>query len=128
MSAPGDVTDNYVRLMAERGWSWDDLADEFDRQAAGPPMPLDRGASARGMARWARSNAEAGRVRAGVLQQRGEPAEDTEVWDRAAARAAAADQRRKAADDPGQPDPRPDDAAPDAPPRKAVPPAPSRRA
>lgn len=92
MTSPGDVTDNYVQLMRERGWSWDDLADEFERQAVGPPLPLDRGVVARGMARWARTQAEAGQA------------------------------RREAQTDPGAPEVRPDDAAPAPPPRKVVPP------
>lgn len=134
MTSPGDVTANYVEIMAERGWSWDDLADEFERQADGPPRPLDGGANARGMAAWARQQGDAGRAaeqrRAAAEQptDRGPTTdgEDTEVWDEAARRAVAAEQRRDAADQPDEPDPRPDDAVPDAPPRKAVPP-PKRR-
>jgi hypothetical protein len=57
----GDVTGNYMQVMRERGWSWDDLADDFDRQAQQPA--LDGGAAAERMARWARSNATAGRLR-----------------------------------------------------------------
>ena len=61
MTGPDDTTGNYVALMRERGWSWGDLADEFDRQATSPS--LDGGAAARNMARWARSNDEAARAR-----------------------------------------------------------------
>lgn len=62
MTGPAaDVTDNYVQLMRERGWSWDDLADDFLRQAESPS--LDRGQNALAMARWARSNADAAKAR-----------------------------------------------------------------
>jgi hypothetical protein len=57
----GDVTDNYTAIMRERGWTWDDLADDFERQAQ--QSSLDGGASALSMARWARANADAGRER-----------------------------------------------------------------
>lgn len=63
MTAPDDVTANYLRLMAERGWTFDDLADEFDRQAAGPPPHLDGGAGTRHLAEWARREAAAERRR-----------------------------------------------------------------
>lgn len=56
------VTGNYVQLMRERGWGWEDLAADFERQAEQPQM--DGGAVMRRMARWARSNAEAGQLRA----------------------------------------------------------------
>jgi hypothetical protein len=63
MSGPtGDVTANYLAIMAERGQTWDDLADEFTREAAAG-RALDGGANARRMAAWARSQAEAGRER-----------------------------------------------------------------
>lgn len=63
MTGPaGDVTANYLDLMRERGWSWGDLAAQFDRDAAAG-RALDGGANARYMAAWARSNEEAGRER-----------------------------------------------------------------
>lgn len=113
----GDVSGNYTALMRERGWSWGDLADEFERQAAQPA--LDGGAGPRRLARWARTQAEAAverRAALSVMRQ----GEDADVWD-TAARELAARQRREVGAD-GEPPPRPDDAAPDAPPRKAVPP------
>jgi hypothetical protein len=61
MTGPADVTGNYLAVMRETGQSWDDLADQFDRDAELPA--LDGGAGARRMARWARSNADAGRER-----------------------------------------------------------------
>jgi hypothetical protein len=64
MTGPvGDVTDNYTQIMAERGWTWGDLADDFARQAA-EGRALDGGASMRGLERWARSQDVAGRLRA----------------------------------------------------------------
>lgn len=53
----GDVSANYLALMRERGWSFGDLADDFDRQAG--QASLDGGVGARRMARWARSQQEA---------------------------------------------------------------------
>jgi hypothetical protein len=58
---PGDVAGNYTALMRERGWTWDDLADDFARQAT--QTALDGGEAMRRMERWARSCAEAGRLR-----------------------------------------------------------------
>lgn len=64
MTGPdSDVTGNYTQIMAERGWSFDDLADDFARQAS-EGRALDGGASMRGLERWARSQAVAGRLRA----------------------------------------------------------------
>ena len=81
MTSPGDVTANYLEVMQQRGWTWDDLADQFDRDAAAG-RALDRGANARQMARWARSQAEAGRERqrAADTEQR-EPRPDDAVPD-----------------------------------------------
>lgn len=63
MTGPaGDVTANYLDLMRERGWSWGDLAAQFDRDAA-TGRALDGGANARRMARWARTHEQAGRER-----------------------------------------------------------------
>lgn len=94
---PDDVTANYLEVMRDRGWSWHDLADDFARQALQPS--LDRGASARSLERWARTNGD------------------------------AAVERRAAADDPTRPDPpAPEHAAPGPPKRGAVPPRLPRRA
>jgi hypothetical protein len=57
VTAPDDVTGNYLALMRERGWNWRDLADDLDRQAAQPS--LDGGVATRRVARWARSQQEA---------------------------------------------------------------------
>jgi hypothetical protein len=63
MTGPaGDVTANYMQLMRERGLSWGDLADQFDRDAA-DGRALDGGANARRMAAWARSQDEASQER-----------------------------------------------------------------
>lgn len=63
MTDIGDgVTGNYVQLMRERGWGWEELAADFEQQAEQPQM--DGGAVMRRMARWARTNAEAGQLRA----------------------------------------------------------------
>ena len=63
MTGPdGDVTANYLALMRERGQTWDDLADQFARDAASG-RALDRGENALRMERWARSQADAGRER-----------------------------------------------------------------
>lgn len=76
MGSPGDVTANYLLIMQQRGMTWDDLADEFERDAAAG-RALDGGANARGMAAWARSQAEAGRERATAAQeQQREPRPD----------------------------------------------------
>jgi hypothetical protein len=56
------VTGNYVQLMRDRGWGWEELAADFERQAQQPQM--DGGEVMRRMARWARTNAEAGQLRA----------------------------------------------------------------
>jgi hypothetical protein len=75
VTGPGDVTGNYEELMAERGWTWGDLADDFDRQAAAPA--LDGGENARGMARWARDREAAARARAEQDdERRGLPPQD----------------------------------------------------
>ena len=76
MTAPDDVTGNYVALMRERGWNWGDLADQFERDA-NDGRALDGGANARRMARWARSQEQAGqeRRRAAETEQR-EPRPD----------------------------------------------------
>jgi hypothetical protein len=75
VTGPADVTGNYLALMRERGWSWDDLADDFARQAAQPA--LDGGANSRHMERWARSNADAARARAEQpAERREEPPQD----------------------------------------------------
>lgn len=71
MTSPGDTSGNYLALMRERGWSWSDLADEFDRQAQQPA--LDGGANARGMARWARDQAAAAAARAEAPEPDREP-------------------------------------------------------
>lgn len=69
MTGPvGDVTDNYTQIMAERGWTWGDLADDFARQAA-TGRALDGGASMRSLERWARSQDVAGRLRAQADEQ-----------------------------------------------------------
>jgi membrane-bound lytic murein transglycosylase B len=62
VSSPDDVTGNYAALMRERGWTWEDLAGQFERDA-NDGRALDGGANARRMARWARSHAEAGQAR-----------------------------------------------------------------
>lgn len=63
MTGPaGDVTANYLEIMRERGMTWGDLADQFDRDAV-DGKALDGGANARRMAVWARSQEEAGRER-----------------------------------------------------------------
>ena len=62
MSSPvGDVTENYLQMMRERGWTFDDLADHFRRQSESPQ--LDGGAADRNLERWARSLADAARGR-----------------------------------------------------------------
>jgi hypothetical protein len=71
VTAPSDTTANYVALMRERGWTWRDLADEFDRQATSPA--LDGGAAARSMARWARTEEEAARERREHTEPEREP-------------------------------------------------------
>jgi uncharacterized membrane protein len=58
----GDVTSNYMQIMRERGWSWDELADDLGRQAQQPA--LDGGAAPRALERWARGQAAAARLRA----------------------------------------------------------------
>ena len=77
MTAPGDVSANYLALMQQRGWTWDDLADQFDRDAA-EGRALDGGRNARNMAAWARSNADAGRERREAAEdpQRRDPRPD----------------------------------------------------
>lgn len=97
MTGPADVTDNYVQLMRERGMTWGDLADQFDRDAAAG-RALDGGANARRMARWARTQEQAAAER----------------------RAAHADPERP---DP----PAPEHADPEPPKRTAVPPSRPRR-
>lgn len=61
-SVDGSVTDNYLQVMRERGWSFDDLADDFARQAQQPS--LDGGAAMRSLERWARGEAVAAELRA----------------------------------------------------------------
>ncbi len=74
MTGPaGDVTANYLALMREQGLTWDDLADQFDRDAA-QGRALDGGANARRMAAWARSNAEAGAARRADAEDPARPA------------------------------------------------------
>jgi hypothetical protein len=63
-SLDGDVTANYMQIMRERGWSWSDLADDFARQAATSPPPLDGGVGVRSLERWARGEAAAAELRA----------------------------------------------------------------
>jgi len=77
VTAPGDVSANYLALMQQRGWTWDDLADQFDRDAA-EGRALDGGRNARNMAAWARSNADAGRERREAAEdpQRRDPRPD----------------------------------------------------
>jgi len=77
VTGPADMTANYLAVMDQRGMTWDDLADEFDRDAAAG-RALDGGANARRMAAWARSQADAGRERARAADDptRGEPIPD----------------------------------------------------
>lgn len=57
----GELADNYRQIMRERGWSWDDLADDFARQSQQPA--LDGGAGPRHLERWARQHAVAADLR-----------------------------------------------------------------
>lgn len=62
MTLDGDVTANYMQIMRDRGWSWTELADDFERQARQPA--LDGGVGMRSLERWARSEAAAAELRA----------------------------------------------------------------
>jgi hypothetical protein len=96
VTAPDDVTGNYEALMEERGWTWRDLADQFDRDAAAG-RALDGGANSRSMARWARAHEQAA----------------------AARRQAAEEQQREPRPDEATPDPRKRTAVPPAKPRRS---------
>jgi hypothetical protein len=110
MTGPADVTGNYLALMRERGWSWDDLADDFARQATQPA--LDGGANSRHMERWARSNADAARERSQQPpEQRDQPPQDPRPAPPKRTATPARPARRTAARTP-KPRKRPDPPAP----------------
>lgn len=54
---PDDTKVNYERLRLERGMSWQDLADQFARDAAAVPLARARGYAQ--LAQWAQSQAAA---------------------------------------------------------------------
>lgn len=52
-----DLQANYRAIRAERGWSWEDLADDLERQAA--PLPSKHAFPYQLLSRWARAEAAA---------------------------------------------------------------------